>query len=45
MVQDTNEIGVALAKVLLDSIKNPHKEKTVVEFDAKLFKGRTVAKI
>ena len=45
MVQDTNEIGVALAKVLLDSIKNPHKGKTVVEFDAKLFKGRTVAKI
>lgn len=45
MVQDTNEIGVALAKVLLESIKNPHKGKTVVEFDAKLFKGRTVAKI
>lgn len=45
MVQDTNEIGIALAKTLLKNIKNPNKEKTVVEFEAKLFKGGTVTKI
>ena len=45
MVQDTNKIGIALAKTLIDVIKNPSKEKRTVEFDAELFKGRTVAKI
>ena len=45
MVQDTNEIGIALAKTLIESIKNPSKERRTVEFDAELFKGKTVAKI
>lgn len=45
MVQDTDAIGTALAKTLIEIIKEPREEKRVVEFDAELFKGRTVAKI
>ena len=45
MKQDTTKIGIALAKTLIECIKNPSKEKRVVEFDAELLKGRTVAKI
>ena len=45
MKQDTNKIGIALAKTLIEIIKNPTSEKKVVEFDAELLKGKTVAKI
>lgn len=45
MKQDTHELGVALAKTLIETIKNPSKERKTVEFDAELFKGKTVAKI
>lgn len=45
MVQDTDAIGTALARTLIEIIKEPREEKRVVEFDAELFKGRTVAKI
>ncbi len=45
MRQDTNEIGTALAKTLIEVITNPNEQPKVVEFDATLIKGRTVAKI
>ena len=45
MNQDTSAIGEALAKTLVDIIKNPEKGKRVVEFDAQLFKGKTIAKL
>ena len=45
MRQDTNEIGEALAKTLIDVIKNPSEQPKVVELNATLIKGRTVAKI
>ena len=45
MKQDTNKIGVALAKTLIETIKDPSGERRRVEFDAELIKGRTIAKI
>ena len=45
MKQDTHKIGEALANTLIDAIKIPSLEKRVVEFDAELIKGKTVAKI
>ena len=45
MKQNTHDIGVALANTLIDIINNPTGEKRTVEFDAELFKGRTVKKI
>lgn len=45
MRQDTHEIGVALAKVLIESIKDKSNKRKVVELDAELLKGKTVAKI
>ena len=45
MKQDTNKIGVALAKTLIETIKDPNGGRRIVEFDAELFKGKTVAKI
>lgn len=45
MKQDTHKIGIALAKTLIDTIKNPEFGRRIVEFDAELFKGKTVAKI
>ena len=43
--QDTNAMGIALAKTLIESIKNPSSEKKTVEFIAELVKGDTVAKL
>ena len=45
MKQDTQAIGVALAKTLIDIIKNPSSDPKAVEFTAELIKGDTVAKI
>ena len=45
MRQDTNKIGTALAKTLIETIKDPQGGRRIVEFDAELFKGKTVAKI
>ena len=45
MRQDTNKLGSALAETLIDVIKNPNQPHRVVEFDATLVKGKTVAKI
>ena len=45
MRQDTNRIGIALARTLIEVINNPSEQPKVVEFDATLIKGRTVAKI
>lgn len=45
MRQDTNKIGAALANTLIEVIKHPEEQPKVVEFDATLVKGRTVAKI
>ena len=45
MKQDTYQIGIALANTLIDIIKNPTNERRIVEFDAELIKGQTVAKV
>lgn len=45
MKQDSEAIGTALAKTLIEVMRHPTKEKKVVKFEAELIKGRTVAKI
>ena len=45
MSQDTHRIGVELARTLIEIIKSKSKERKVVELEAELVKGKTIAKI